>query len=120
MRRQFLEASGVRADKRRVIERLGDDDAHDGQREGSVGPRPDQKNFSRMRCARNWNGCTNHAQSRKFDDKKVPARPNLICRVLDEDLQSKARKSNFEHYPAQQAQLGQAPPSCQARSLSTQ
>jgi hypothetical protein len=31
--------------KRRVIKPFGDDDVHDGQGEGSIGPRTDQQNF---------------------------------------------------------------------------
>ena len=42
VRRQFLKSGSVSFNKRRVIKPFGDDDVHDGQGEGSVGPRPDQ------------------------------------------------------------------------------
>jgi hypothetical protein len=34
--------------KRQIIKALRDHDVHDGQRKGTVGPRPDQQNFVRL------------------------------------------------------------------------
>jgi hypothetical protein len=48
VRRQFLEASGVRSDKRRVVKLFRDNDMHDRQGEGSVRPRPDEQHFIRL------------------------------------------------------------------------
>ena len=48
VRRQLQKADSVGFHKRRVIKLLGDDDVHDGQRDGGVRPRPYQQDFIRL------------------------------------------------------------------------